>query len=54
MRGREDWTPRALVCSGLLVRERDEVGARVRARPASRVVAALESGDWAALRMAPR
>ncbi len=53
MRGREDWTPRALVCSGLLVRERDEVVSAFE-RAELRVVAERESGDWAALRMAPR
>ena len=52
MRGREDWTPRALVCSGLLTREADAVAEGSR-RPAFELVSALESGDWAALRMAP-
>lgn len=51
MRGREDLTPRALVCSGLLARERDEV---VAAFCDLELVSTRESGDWAAVRMAPR
>jgi ribosomal protein L11 methyltransferase len=47
-----EWRPRALACSGLLTSQADEVlgvfgeaGLDVRSR--------LESGDWAALRLAP-
>ena len=53
MRGREDWTPRALVCSGLLTRERDAVVGGFE-EAGLELVSALESGDWAAVRMAPR
>ncbi len=51
--GHEDWIPRAFVCSGLLTSQEEQVrsafedaGLDVRSR--------LESGDWAALRLAPR
>jgi ribosomal protein L11 methyltransferase len=51
--GGEDWRPRALVCSGLLVREADGVAAAFDAADLD-VVARREAGDWAALRMAAR
>jgi ribosomal protein L11 methyltransferase len=47
MSPREDWTPRLMVCSGLLTREADDIAAAFETRWL-KVRSKRESGDWAA------
>jgi ribosomal protein L11 methyltransferase len=50
MSPREDWTPRLLVCSGLLTREADDVASAFETRWL-KLCSKRESGDWAAISM---